>query len=72
METIYTTKQIKVKGNTFSVLIAKGKTNYISIRKETNNPFKTSGKQFNNFDEAQKNYKCTDMKVQLLMLETSI
>ncbi len=69
METTYTLHNINVKGNTFSVLVATGKMNYVSVRKETNNPFKLSGIQFKNFDHAQEHYKCPEMKLALLKLE---
>ena len=69
MKTTYNTIAITVKGNIFSITIASGLNNYIAIRKETNNPYKTLGKQFSNFDEAQQNYKCAEMKTALLKLE---
>lgn len=72
MVTTYKTKLIEVKGNTWSVLFAEGEFNYISIRKETNNPFKTIGKEFKNFDDAQKHYKCSEMKLALLKLELEL
>jgi len=68
----YTTKEITVKGNIFSVLIVSGSINYIMIRKETNNPYKTAGKQFENFDKAQENYKCPVMKTELLKIELGL
>ena len=71
-ETTYTTLSYTVKGNTFSVMIATGKSNYVSVTKMTNNPFKTLGKQFNNFDEAVKSYKSADMKAILLMAESGL
>ena len=72
METIYTSKKIQIKNTIFSVVIASGKSNYVSIRKETNNPFKTLGKQFANFEEAIKNYKSPAMKLELILLQTGI
>jgi len=71
-ETNYETKKIKIKNTIFSVVIASGLNNYVSIRKETNNPFKTLGKQFTNFDEAIKNYKSASMKVELLKLQMNL
>jgi len=72
MNTNYNTISITVKGNIFSVTIASGLNNYISVRKETNNPYKTLGKEFANFDAAQQHYKCADMKVELLKLEMGL
>ena len=72
METTYTTNKIKINKTVFSVLVAKGGFNYVAIRKETNNPFKTLGKQFSNFDEAIKNYKNANMKVELLKLQLGL
>ncbi len=69
METTYIQHKINAKGNVYSVLIVSGKINYISIRKETNNPFKGAGKEFKNFDHAQEHYKCPEMKLALLKLE---
>ena len=43
-----------------------------SILKVTNNPYKSCGKQFKNFDAAQENYKCAEMKMALLKIETNL
>jgi len=67
--TTYTNHEIKVKGNTWSVLIASGTSNYVQVRKETNNPYKTMGKQFDDLTQASNNYKCLDMKMALLQIE---
>jgi hypothetical protein len=71
-ETNYETKKIQIKNTIFSVVIASGLNNYVSIRKETNNPWKSGGKRFENFDEAIKNYKSANMKVELLKLQTGL
>ncbi len=55
--------------NIFSVLIVRGDRNYISIRKETNNPFKTVGKEFANLDEARNFYKDSELKANLLLID---
>ena len=70
--TTYKGTKIQVKNTIFSVVIAEGKSNYIAIRKETANPYKTIGKQFANFDEAVLNYKSAEMKLQLLKLELGL
>lgn len=67
--TTYTTTEIIVKGNTWSVTIAKGQRNYVSIRKETNNPYKTAGKEFESLTAASNHYKCPEMKIALLQIE---
>jgi hypothetical protein len=72
METAYTSKKIQIKKTIYSVLIASGGFNYVSIRKETNNPWKTLGKQFANFDEAIKNYSNANMKVELLKIQMGL
>jgi len=72
METTYTTKNFKIKNTTYSVVEARGVNNYISIRKETNNPFKTLGKQFSDYNEAIKNYKNASIKIELLKLQTKL
>ena len=55
--------------NIFSVLIVKGESNYVSIRKETNNPFKTVGREFANIDEARNTYKDSELKASLLLID---
>ena len=72
METTYTTKNFKINNTTYSVVEARGVNNYISIRKETNNPFKTLGKQFSDYNEAIKNYKNASIKIELLKLQTKL
>ncbi len=67
--TTYNTTEIKVLGNTFSVLIASGNSNYVSIRKETNNPYKGAGREFKNLTEASNHYKSPEMKIALLEIE---
>ena len=68
----YTTREISVRGNIFAVTVVSGKYNYVSIRKVTNNPFGTIGKEFANFDEAVKNYKSPEMKTELLKIELGL
>lgn len=63
--TSYTQKNIEVKGNIWSVVFA---PKYVSIRKETNNPFKTLGKEFPSIHEAIDSYKSVAMKAALMQL----
>ena len=71
-ETTYTTTRIMVKGNRYAVTVAAGVFNYVSVLKETNNPFGTCGKEFANFDAAARNYKSPEMKTELLKIELGI
>jgi hypothetical protein len=62
----YTQKNIEVKGNIWSVVFSsKGG---VSIRKETNNPYKCAGKDFTSLDAAIDNYKSIAMKAALMQL----
>lgn len=70
--TTYTTKNVEVKGNKFAITVVNGKYNYVNIRKVTNNPFGTIGKDFANFTEAAKNYKSAEMKTELLKIELGL
>lgn len=71
-EATYTTTNAEVKGNTFAICVVTGRYNYVSVRKVTNNPFGTLGKEFANFDEAAKNYKSPEMKTALLKVELGL
>ncbi len=68
----YTTTEITVKGNKYSVMVVTGKYNYINISKLTNNPFLMGGKTFQTWDEAASNYKSPEMKTELLKIELGI
>jgi len=65
----YKTTQVQVLGNTYTIAEVTGKYNYVNVRKETNNPFKTLGKEFKNWDVACRAYKSPEMKTALLMAE---
>lgn len=67
--TNYTSHTVTVLGNIFTVLVATGQSNYVAIRKETNNPYKLAGRQFANFTEASNAYKSPAMKIALLSIE---
>ena len=71
-ETTYTTSKIIVKGNQYSVTVVTGLHNYINIKKLTNNPFLTLGKEFANFNEATEAYKSPEMKTELLKIELGL
>lgn len=68
-ETIYKSFDFVAKGQKYQVIKATGKFNYINISKISNNPYRGPGKEFKNFDEAQKHYKCPEIKLQLLNIE---
>jgi hypothetical protein len=70
--TTYTTYKSQIKGNTFSILVASGKFNYVSVSKLTNNPFYSGGKDFETFDAATKAYKSTEMKSFILQVELGL
>lgn len=67
--TTYTSTQITVKGQIYTVTVASGLHNYVSVLKVSNNPYRTLGKQFANFDEAARHYKTPEMKTELLKIE---
>ena len=66
--TTYTTKKIEVLGDIWTVMFVTGKFNYVSIRKETNNPGKTVGREFKNINYAIDGYKSIAMKAALMQL----
>lgn len=65
-----------VKGNTWRVTIASTATNplkYIEVCKTSNNPYGGRiGKTFETWDKVQSAYKCADLKVNLLLIETGV
>lgn len=72
LETTYTSTEITAKGQTYVVTVASGKHNYVAVRKTSNNPFGTLGKEFANFDEAARHYKSPEMKTELLKVEMGL
>lgn len=69
---IYVTVEREVKGNLWSVMFVYGVSNYINIRMLTNNPFRGTGKDFKNFEQAARSYKSAEMKTMLLLAEIDI
>lgn len=59
----YKSIEVPVKGNVFSFMQVSGKINYVNICKLTNNPFRTVGKQFDNWEAAEANYASADMHI---------
>lgn len=70
--TYKTTKITIGKKTIFSVMVVSGKYNYISVKKETANPFGLLGKEFKSFDEAVSHYKNPQMKLELTKIELGI
>ena len=69
--TNYTGVEI-VSGKTrYSFLKVSGVNNYVTI-KNNNNPWKTPGKQFKSFDDAQMNYKNPKLKAMILMADSML
>ena len=72
-ETKYTTTEFKVKNTKYSVTVATGKINYVSVCKKTANPYGgVIGKDFPNFDAAVAHYKNASIKVELLKIELGL
>lgn len=65
---IYKTAKFEARGFVFSVLYVSGKFNYVSVKKETANPFGV-GREFVNFDVAINSYKSKEMKSELTKLK---
>jgi hypothetical protein len=72
----YITARVNILGNTFAITEVTDAfnipLNYISVRKETNNPFNGPGRTFKDFDQATRAYKSPAMKTALLMAEIDI
>lgn len=66
----YNSFNTTVRGNIWVVCVVFGKYNYISVRKVSNNPFGTVGKQFDTLDEALNHYKSTEMRNMLRYIES--
>jgi hypothetical protein len=63
--TNYNTKTIQVKNTIWTVCFA---PQYVAIRKVTNNPFATLGKEFPTLNDAIDSYKSVAMKAALMQL----
>jgi hypothetical protein len=70
--TNYKSYEKTIKGNTWVISVASGKSNYVNILKATNNPFGKIGKFYKTFDEAQTNYKCSELKLFILQVEMGL
>ena len=68
--TTYSTSKFTIGKTEYTVLVVKGKYNYITVKKPS--PWKTLGKQFENFDQAISHYKNAQIKVELLKIELGL
>tara|TARA_R110002167_G_scaffold110087_2_gene280318 strand:- start:416 stop:664 length:249 start_codon:yes stop_codon:yes gene_type:complete len=66
---IYSGLTITSDKTKYSFLKVSGVNNYVTI-KNNNSPWKTLGKQFNSFDDAQTNYKNPKLKAMILMADS--
>ena len=69
--TTYTSYSFSIANTNYEVIVVNGKSNYINVNKICNYR-RTFGKNFNSFDEARKNYKNPQIKVELLKIEMGI
>ena len=63
---------VKAGGNLFSFLQVTGTLNYIAVRKETNNPNKTLGREFKNWNEVENHYKSPSMQIAIICAKSSL
>lgn len=68
--TTYKSTERKAGGNIYSFIVASGVSNYISVRKETNNPYKMAGKEFKNWKEVEAHYKSADMQIAIFSAQS--
>jgi Tol biopolymer transport system component len=67
--TKYYSVPFTVKNSKWTVLFVWGKLNYVSVKKVSNNPYGSAGKEFKNIDQALEAYKMPEMKNQLIQSE---
>ena len=70
--TEYTTTSFKIGTVEYRVMVVKGGSNYVNVRKVSNNPFGICGTDFKNFDEATSHYKTPQIKLELLKIEMGL
>ena len=69
-ETTYTAHTFEIKNTTYEVIVVKGKYNYINVNKISH--IRSLGKDFKTFDEAARNYKNSQIKIELLKIELGL
>lgn len=68
---IYQSLEIRGNKSVYGFMKVSGRFNYVAITKVHANPFGGRiGKQFESFDQAQGNYKQTELKTMILLAET--
>jgi hypothetical protein len=72
LETSYTSYEFSIKNTIYSVIVVKGNSNYINVKKVTANPWNSTGKYFNSFDAAVQNYSNAQIKTELLKIELGL
>lgn len=65
---LYQSVMVEVKGNKWEIMKVTGASNYVSVRKATNNPFATLGKSFADEDEALAHYKSPAMQTAIIQV----
>ena len=70
--TTYTTTKFKIVNTLYSVTVAKGKYNHVTVKKITANPYGLLGKEFENFAAAICHYKNASIKLELLKIELDL
>lgn len=71
-ETNYKTTKFFIGKTQWAVTVATGKSNYVNVNKVSNNPFRSLGKDYSDFDAAVAAYKNPTMKMQLRLIETGL
>lgn len=62
----YSSINVMIKGNIWTVMVVVGIYNYLNVLKVTNNPFGTLGKRFDNLEALVTNYKSPEMHLGIL------
>jgi hypothetical protein len=70
-DSTYTSIEQVVRGKKYSFMTVEGKFNYVNITC-IDSPFRSVGRQFDNWTEAAKAYKSKEMKLAILKVETGI
>lgn len=69
-DSTYKSVDIKVKGSTFGFMVVTGKFNYVSVSKKTNNPFLSTGKEFENWEAVEANYSSPEMQMAIFSAQS--
>lgn len=66
----YTGYKKQINGKVWSIVVVRGKSNYVNVQKETYGW--SMGKMYDNFDKAYENYRCPKVRQFLLEVETGL